>query len=458
MNRVRFGTDGVRGVANADLTPELAFTIGLAAGRFVAESGAPRRAIIGRDTRRSGPMLGAAVAAGLCSAGIDVETLGVAPTGAVSHATRTGGFGLGVVVSASHNPAPDNGIKLLAPSGGKLPTAGESRIASLVESMAPRPTGAAVGWLGAASGERERYEHDLAALVPERLEGMRIAVDAANGAAFDWAASLFESLGASVDAVGNQPDGMNINVDCGATNPARIQSLTRELGADVGVAFDGDADRAVFADSEGRLINGDRTLALWCDHWREAGRVGVPIVVGTVMTNGALDGYLRERGIELVRAAVGDRNVSHSMAERGAPIGGEQSGHLIFADFGPTGDGLVTALEFFRVLRRAGRTAAEAFAAFEPWPQLMVNVATEVGADVGDLGLASAQRAAEDLVGAHGRVLVRPSGTQPMIRVMVECVDAARRDEAASLLVERVLESSGGHVYSRVDLTYALGD
>jgi phosphoglucosamine mutase len=449
----------VRGVANEKLTPEIAFAIGQAAGRWLLTTGAVPRAVVGRDTRRSGPMLGAALASGLCSVGVDVVVLGVVPTGCVSFAARTGDYGLGAVVSASHNPSPDNGIKLMGHDGCKLPDAVEEEIEGLMGLQTERPTGGDVGLLHTDRSDVQRYVSFLEEIVPERLDGLSIAVDGANGAAYEIAPAVFRALGASVTCVGTEPDGMNINHECGATRPEAVQALTRETGAAIGVAFDGDADRAVFSDEVGRLINGDRTMAIWCAHWSREGALEPAVVVGTVMSNSGFERYMLSRGVRLERTPVGDKHVAAKLRETGARVGGEQSGHIIFPAHGPTGDGLVTALELLRVIKREGRPASEFYGDFESWPQVMVNVAVGNQAGFANVpGVASALSSAEAALDGHGRLLVRASGTQPMVRVMVEAEDAALRDRAAEEIVGALERELAGKVYSRVDLTYALGD
>lgn len=460
MSRPRFGTDGIRGVANLGLTPELAFEIGRAAGAYLVAHDGPRRIVMGRDTRRSGAMLGAAVAAGTCSAGVDVHALGVMPTGGISYLARTEGFGLGIVISASHNPAPDNGIKLLAADGGKLSPEAEAWVQDhLGEEMSERPTGGSVGLLSQSRDLVDRYLDWLVGLVPERLEGMKVVVDGANGAAFELGPELFRRLGAEVVTLGVQPDGMNINEGCGATKPDVLQAATRAEAATMGVAFDGDADRAVFADHAGQLINGDRTMAIWCDHWADHGRLNPPAVVGTVMSNTGFERYMAGRGVEFARAAVGDKYVAAELRRMGGKIGGEQSGHIIFPELGPTGDGLVTALEFARVLKREGRPAADFIDRYVSWPQLLVNV--EVARKEGwetNPAVVQVINQSESALNNSGRISVRASGTQPMLRVMVEAQDEVLRDQISNQVVETLLAELGGHIYSRVDLTHALGD
>jgi len=455
-----FGTDGVRGVANADLTPELAFQLGQAAGQVLLRQGGTPRVVVGRDTRRSGPMLGAALASGFCSVGVDVDVVGVAPTPAVSFFARTGDYGLGGIVSASHNPAPDNGIKFVGHDGFKTTEEFEAEVEGLLGSPLPaRPQGKGVGSLSTGDGETESYVDYLVGLVPERLEGMRVAVDAANGAAYRLAGDVLRRLGAEPIETGVSPDGLNINADGGATKPATIQSFTQQTGAELGVAFDGDADRAVFSDASGRLVNGDCTIGIWCAYWQRQGKLNPPVAVGTVMTNGGFEQYLRRLGIGLERTPVGDKYVSDRIQETRALVGGEQSGHIIFREFGPTGDGLITMLQILRIVRRDGRKLAELVDEYEPWPQLLVNLSVErrEGWNEGEKVAKALADAERELTG-RGRLVVRPSGTQPMIRVMVEADSYPLRDAVAEAIIGAMHAELGGEVYSRVDLTHALGD
>ena len=458
MSRRLFGTDGVRGVANAKLTPEFALSLGLAVGGWLSGQSVPKRVVIGRDTRRSGPMLEAALSAGLASMGIDVVSMGVAPTPAVAYAARHGGFGLGAIVSASHNPAPDNGIKFVTHLGVKSTDEQELDWERRMDAgPQERGTGAAVGMIESSTEPMDLYADFLERIVPEGLHGMRVAVDGAHGAAYALAPRLLRSLGAEAIVVGDRPDGMNINADGGATKPETIQTLTRIMSADVGVAFDGDADRAVFSDGQGRLINGDRTLGIWAAHRQAMGRLDPPVVVGTVMSNGGFERYLTEMGIRLERTPVGDKHVSARIREKGALCGGEQSGHLIFPEQQPTGDGLLTMLEFLRTLSVSGRSATSCFDDYRPWPQLLVNV----GADSTEgwkENLRDELEEAETRLIGNGRLLVRPSGTQPMLRIMVEAEDEALRDDITNRLVDAAVAKLGGHVEGRVDLTHALGD
>ena len=405
-------------------------------------------------------MLEAALAAGFCSVGVDVVSLGVAPTPTVSFVARTQGYALGGIISASHNPAPDNGIKFVGSDGRKLSDEAEIAIEGLLDSKPKfRPVGAEVGSFDLSRSDVESYLLYLAGLVPERLEGMVVAMDAANGAAYELAPEILARLGAEVHLIGFEPDGMNINEGGGATKPETIQAYTVQTGAQVGVAFDGDADRAVFSDEQGRLINGDRTIGIWSAHWRKDGKLDPPVVVGTVMSNGGFEDYLNRNGIKLERAPVGDKYVAQRISETGAHIGGEQSGHIIFPDRGPTGDGLITMLELLRVLKRENRPASSFYGDYESWPQLLVNV-TVAKRDGWDQGpsVSDALEDAKRVLDGHGRAVVRPSGTQLMIRVMVEADDYGLRDRAAERIIHAMESEIGGKVYGRVDLTHALGD
>jgi phosphoglucosamine mutase len=404
-------------------------------------------------------MLGAALASGLCSGGVDVDDLGVAPTPTVSFAARTGDFSLGVIISASHNPAPDNGIKFVGHNGRKLPDDVELRIEQLMEDGPELPTGAGVGLITQDRSPIDAYLDFLVAVVPERLDGMKVAVDGAHGAAYELGPEVLRRLGAEVHAIGIDPDGMNINAEGGATKPESIGRYTTGQGCHVGAAFDGDADRAVFCDEAGKLINGDRTMGLWAAHRKREGDLDPSVVVGTVMSNGGFERFLVDQGITLERTPVGDKYVAQRIQQTGALIGGEQSGHIIFPHRGPTGDGLVTTLEFLRVLKLEGRPASSYSAEYEPWPQLLVNVSVaEMDGWKDKEGVAVALQIGEQRLGSDGRVVVRPSGTQPMIRVMVEAKDERTRDEVAAAIVAAMEEELGGKIYSRVDLTHALGD
>ncbi len=460
MARRLFGTDGIRGVANEKLTPELALKLGQAIGIWLQENGHTRRVCLGRDTRKSGTMLEAALAAGLCSEGVDVVLLGVAPTPTVAYVARTGQFDMGGIISASHNPAPDNGIKFVTHEGRKTSDELEEVLEALMESLPlRRPTGGGVGSIRSDHEPIDRYLSMLESIVPERLEGVRVAVDAANGAAYQLGPEILRRLGAEVVTIGNEPDGVNINAEGGATKPHVIQEFTVKSGASVGVAFDGDADRAVFSDEKGALINGDRTIGIWAANRQKAGSLDPAVVVGTVMSNGGYEAYLAGIGIKLERAPVGDKYVSQRIEQTGAHIGGEQSGHIVFPQHGPTGDGLVTMLELLRAMKQEGRPASSFTADYEAWPQLLINVGVESSSGWQEKPLvAAAISDGETRLAGHGRIVVRASGTQPMIRVMVEADEEALRDSVADNVVLAMQKELHGSVHGRVDLTHALGD
>ncbi len=433
---LKFGTDGVRGVANAELTPELALALGRAAAREL--DGAV--AVIGRDPRRSGALLEAALAAGLASEGVDVVLLGVVPTPAVAHAAAAVG-GIGAVISASHNPFPDNGIKLFA-GGDKLPddvqVAIETTMRELDVADGPtRPTGAAVGTV--APDDDRLVEAWTASLVAgldgRRLDGLSVVLDCAHGAASAHAPQVLRDLGVGVTVVHAEPDGVNINEDAGSTSPAALQAAVVDAGADCGLALDGDADRLLAVDATGRLIDGDQLIAILAIDRRSRGALPHDAVVVTVMSNLGFRQGMARHGIDVVATAVGDRYVLEALAERGVVLGGEQSGHIIQTDRSTTGDGLLTAVTVLDLLARSGRPLGDLVDdAMTVLPQVLVNVRLdERDPDLLDR-IADDVAAAEQRLGDAGRVLIRPSGTEPLIRVMVEApTEAAARTEADTL-------------------------
>jgi phosphoglucosamine mutase len=425
-----FGTDGVRGVANRDLTPELAFAIGRAAVAALGGEGRPRL-VIGRDTRASGLMLESAMAAGACSAGGDVIRVGMVPTPAVAFMTPDLEARIGAVISASHNPAEDNGVKLFSGDGFKLPDEVEGEIERLVrEGDGPRPEGGAVGRIVDAVEEPDRYLDHLVAAAEAPLDGMRIVVDGANGAAFRLGPEALRRLGARVDAINADPDGTNINAGCGAAHPDVVAAAVTELGADAGVAFDGDADRALFADADGVVIDGDQVLTACALSMQERGALAGDTVVVTVMSNLGLHLALDAARLTVLETQVGDRYVLEEMRRSGASLGGEQSGHVIFLDQATTGDGLLTAVRFLSLAARRGVSVRELASVMQRFPQVLESVAVEdPAAAASSAPVAAAVRAAEEALGKRGRVLVRPSGTEPVVRVMVE---ARTEDEARS--------------------------
>ena len=438
-----FGTDGVRGVANTELTPELA----LALGRATAEVLGPAPAVVvGRDTRRSGPLLEAAFVAGLASAGCDAHLLGVVPTPVVAWASARDGVP-GAVISASHNPFADNGIKLFAPGGRKLTDDVEARIeAALAAGGGPRPTGAAVGAGHEAADRVEGWLDAVAGtLAGRRLDGLRVVVDCANGAASPVAARLFRSVGAEVTAIHDAPDGTNINDGCGATHPGSLGHAVVAAGADLGLALDGDADRCLAVDASGEVVDGDQILAVLALDRRRRGALPGDTVVVTVMSNLGFRQAMAREGVAVVDTAVGDRYVLDAMEQGGYALGGEQSGHVIQRDLATTGDGLLTGLHLCDVVAREGESLAALAGVMRRLPQVLRNVRVEGRpADLDGLleALADDVAAAESRLGEGGRVLLRPSGTEPLIRVMVEAPTHDEADAVAVALV-RAVEAAG---------------
>jgi phosphoglucosamine mutase len=439
-----FGTDGVRAVAGGDLSGELAFKLGRAAVVALTELGERRpRITLGRDTRASGEFLEAAISAGICSAGGDVLALGVTTTPGVAYLTRDLGAQAGVVISASHNPAEYNGIKFFAESGYKLPDDVEDEIERLVDSEGPRPTGRGVGRIRPVTASHERYLTHLAASAGGRLDGMRVVVDCANGAAFSSGPDLLRRLGAAVTPIHDDPDGWNINDECGATVPEVVAKAVVEQGADAGVAFDGDADRVILADRDGRVIDGDQVLAACAVSMQRASELPKSLVVTTVMANLGLRRCLDEAGISMLETRVGDRYVLEEMLRSGAALGGEQSGHVIFLDHTTTGDGLLTAVRFLTMAAARGAPVSEVAGIMRRYPQVLrnVEVADRSGLEEND-DVREAVRRAESSLDGRGRVLVRASGTEPLVRVMVEAQseeEAERFAEDISKVVEAAL-------------------
>jgi phosphoglucosamine mutase len=447
---LKFGTDGVRGVANADLTPELALALGRAAARVLDGD----RFAIGRDTRRSGPMLEAALCAGLVSEGVDVELLGVAPTPEVAWWSVTAGAPA-AVVSASHNPFTDNGIKLFAAGGRKLADDVEERLEGELQRLlgeAARigppnaPTGAGVGAVRAVSASAHAgYRAAVSGTLGGRdLAGLRAVVDCAHGSASVVAPGVLSDMGVEVEVIHAEPDGTNINAACGSTHPQELARMVAARGADVGVAFDGDADRVLLVDAAGDLVDGDHIIAICAIDRYERGALAGDTVVVTVMTNLGFRLAMDKRGIHVVETQVGDRYVLEELESRHLHLGGEQSGHVIFRDLATTGDGLLTALQVLDVVVRSGRSLADlAGEAMTRLPQVLRNVRVAQRDPAVAERLAGAIASVETRLGDHGRVLVRPSGTEPLVRVMVEAPTEEEAKAAADELVEAV-ESLGG--------------
>ncbi|MFM8612777.1 MAG: phosphoglucosamine mutase [Actinomycetota bacterium] len=443
MARAWFGTDGIRGTANERLSAELALRVGRAAALRIG--GAPT-ILIGRDTRRSGPMLEDALAAGIAAAGGRAVRLGVVPTPAVAWAVREHGAAGGIVVSASHNPFPDNGIKLFGPDGHKLLDAAEEEIEALLDHAGPGPTGADVGWSEAAPGAGEAYAQWVADRAGVDLRGLRIVVDCANGAAVGVAPALFAALGADAELTACDPDGVNINVDCGSTHLDHVAAAVRAAGADLGIAFDGDADRVLFCTGAGDPVDGDHVLAILARDLLERGALPGNRVVVTSMANLGAHRALAELGCVVEVTDVGDRYVLEAMLRDGAALGGEQSGHVIALDHQTTGDGPLTAVLVLAALARSGQSLAEAAALVEKYPQRLISVRAD-RTGLGDAAAVhAAVREAEAELGDDGRVVLRASGTESLVRVMVEARDAAVCERIAvdlATLVERELPVTG---------------
>ncbi|HEX6946680.1 MAG TPA: phosphoglucosamine mutase [Acidimicrobiia bacterium] len=427
-----FGTDGVRGAAGSDLTPELALAIGRAAGGYLRSG----PVLVGRDTRRSGSMLSAALQAGLNAAGIDTVDVGVMPSGGISFLTESTSATMGAIVSASHNPASDNGIKLLAARGTKLPDAVERELEERLRSGGmTSAVGGAIGYRIEDGSGMAAYLDHLASTSRYSFSGIQVALDCAHGAAYKAAPELFTRLRADVVVHNAEPDGNNINLGCGATHP---EFLAAVAGGRIGLAFDGDADRLIAVDEDGKVANGDVIMAIIARHMKQQGRLKRDKVVATVMSNLGFRKSMAEAGIEIVETKVGDRYVMEAMEEHHVVIGGEQSGHVIFTEHAQTGDGLLTAVQLLNVVAGTGKELRELRKeAITEYPQVLVNVPIGRTQDIDAAdGLWAAVREVEATLGENGRVLVRPSGTEPLIRVMVEASSEAEAQRYADALAE----------------------
>lgn len=447
-----FGTDGVRGLANRELTADLALGLAQAAaavltkGRHADELRAAGRrpvAVVGRDPRVSGEFLTAAVSAGLASSGVDVLDAGVIPTPATAFLIDSIRADFGVMISASHNPAPDNGIKFFSFGGTKLPDEVEDRIESYLGRQKLAPTGDGVGRIRRFADAEDRYVVHLLATLPNRLEGLKVVLDCAHGAAAGVSPETFRDAGAEVVVIGADPDGMNINDGVGSTHLEPLQRAVREHGADVGIAHDGDADRCLAVDADGNVVDGDRIMAILAVSMQERGLLTDDTLVVTVMSNLGLRRAMAERGIRVVETKVGDRYVLEALAEGGFALGGEQSGHVIMSEFATTGDGVLTGLHLVAEMARTGKSLAELAAVMTVYPQVLVNVRDVDHHAMADDGeIAAAVQAAETELGDTGRVLLRPSGTEPMVRVMVEAADQhvaeAHAERLAAVVRERL--------------------
>ena len=425
MARRYFGTDGIRGLANSHpMTSEVALKVGMAAGKLFTNGNYRHRVVIGKDTRLSGYMIESALMSGFTSVGMDVFLLGPMPTPAVAMLTRSLRADLGVMISASHNAYHDNGIKFFDPDGYKL--SDEMEIA--IEDLIDKPVGELlvpadkIGRAKRVESAQERYVEFAKRTLPRniRLDGLRIVVDCANGAGYEVAPAALWELGAEVIKIGVEPNGTNINLKCGSTHPEALCEKVREVRADIGIALDGDADRVVIVDEKGQIIDGDQIMAVIAESWFRRGKLAAGGVVATVMSNLGLERYLQDLGLSLVRTPVGDRHVVDHMRRHGYNVGGEQSGHIVLSDFTTTGDGLVSALQVLAVAVATGKPVSEVCQRFTPLPQVLTNVRYSGGRPLEKDSVKKAIEGGKAKLGAKGRVLIRPSGTEPVIRVMAE--------------------------------------
>jgi phosphoglucosamine mutase len=442
MERRIFGTDGVRGRANQHpMTAETALRLGQAVGRLFLRGGERGRVVIGKDTRLSGYMIESALQAGFTSAGMDVFLLGPVPTPAVGMLTRSLRADVGVMVSASHNPYHDNGVKFFGPDGFKLSDETEAEIERLIGEPPSLAASDHIGRAKRIEGGAERYVEFAKATFPKglSLDGLRIVIDCANGAAYRTAPTVLWELGAEIVPLGVAPDGFNINAGCGSTDPEAARRKVIETRADLGIALDGDADRVHLIDETGRIIDGDQIMALIAERWAAEGRLTGGALVATIMSNLGLERRLAARGVRVERTKVGDRYVVERMRAGGFNIGGEQSGHMILSDFTTTGDGLVAALQVLAALVEGGRPASETLRLFEPLPQILRNVRYAPGArPLDSAGVKAAVAEAEARLAGAGRLVIRPSGTKPVIRVMAEGEDPALVEQAVGAVCAAV--------------------
>lgn len=452
MSRL-FGTDGVRGLANAELTADLALHLAQAASQVLTQGrhadevraeGRKPRAIVARDPRISGEFLTAAVSAGLASSGIDVLDAGVLPTPATAFLVSDIHADFGVMISASHNKAPDNGIKFFSYGGTKLPDEVEDRIEQALEGPRLLPTGAGVGRIRRFADAEDRYILHLLATLDVSLEGLHVVIDCANGAAAGISPRAFKDAGATITVIGSDPDGLNINEGCGSTDLALLQQTVLETGADLGIAHDGDADRCLAVDANGAIIDGDHLMAIVAVSMKNRGLLTHNTLVATVMSNLGLELAMEANGIGLVRTSVGDRYVLDEMESTGFILGGEQSGHIIFREHSTTGDGLLTGLQVAAEMARSGKTLAELAMVMTALPQILVNVTNvNLSALADDVEISALVAELEAELGDTGRILLRPSGTEPLVRIMVEAASQERADDVAHRIAALVTERLG---------------
>jgi len=440
MGKRLFGTDGIRGQSNKfPMTPEIAMRVGMAVGIVLQNGNHRHRVVIGKDTRLSGYMLENAMVAGFTAAGMDVFLLGPIPTPAVAMLCRSLRADIGVMISASHNPYSDNGIKLFGPDGFKLSDEIEAQVEDLVEQdLTSRLAGSdMLGRAKRVDGDIYRYIEFAKRTLPRKLSlsGLRVVVDCANGAAYKVAPAALWELGAEVVTINNEPNGFNINEDCGSTHPIGLCKKVHEVRADLGIALDGDADRVLIVDETGAVVDGDQIMAVIAESWHESGRLAGGGIVATIMSNLGLERYLATMNLTLARTRVGDRYVVEHMRQHGYNVGGEQSGHIVLSDFSTTGDGLVTALQILARIKKLERPASEVCRKFEPVPQLLKNVRTSGSKPLEEGSVKAAIEAARVRLGGSGRLVIRPSGTEPLIRVMAEGDDSQVVEEVVNDIV-----------------------
>jgi phosphoglucosamine mutase len=446
MVRKYFGTDGIRGRANGTITPELALKVGQAAGLVFRRGDHRHRVLIGKDTRLSGYMIETALVAGFTSVGMDVLLTGPIPTPAVGMLTRSMRADLGVMISASHNPFDDNGIKLFGPDGFKLSDEVEHEIEALLDAELTKKLakGADLGRAKRIDGVQDRYIEFAKRTLPRNLSlgGLRIVIDCANGAGYRVAPEALKELDAEVIAMGIEPDGFNINRECGSTEPAALCQKVKEMRADIGIALDGDADRMLIVDERGRIVDGDQVLAVIAESWQADGRLAQPGIVATVMSNLGLERYVGNLGLALVRTPVGDRYVLEHMRTHGHNVGGEQSGHIILSDYTTTGDGLLAALQVLAVVKKQNEPVSKVCHRFDPLPQVLKNVRYKSGKPLENATVVTAIQDAEARLTGQGRLLVRPSGTEPVIRVMGEGDDKVLVEEVVDGIVDALTNAA----------------
>ena len=440
MKRSYFGTDGIRGQSNIfPMMPDLAMRVGIAVGTIFRRGNHRHRVVIGKDTRLSGYMLENAMVAGFTAAGLDAFVLGPIPTPAVAMLTRSLRADVGVMISASHNPYEDNGIKLFGPDGYKLSDDIEAHIEELIEQDIATQLAKSddIGRAKRVDGVHDRYIEHAKRTLPRdvTLQGLRVAIDCANGAAYKVAPAVLWELGADVVPIGNEPNGMNINLNCGSTSPVALQKKGDEVRADIGIALDGDADRVIIVDETGTIIDGDQLMAVIAESWAENQLLRGNGIVATVMSNLGLERFLGGKGLKLARTKVGDRYVVEHMRQHNFNVGGEQSGHIVLSDYGTTGDGLVAALQILASAKRSGKPVSEVCRRFEPVPQLLRNVRISGGKPLENVDVRKAIADAESELSRNGRLVIRPSGTEPLIRVMAEGDDRGQIERIVNDLI-----------------------